>query len=276
LIPILLGLGAALTWGIADFSGGIATRRTDPYGVVIGSHIISLTVFLSLALISNEPVPPPRDWLFGGVAGLMGGIGLTLLYRALAEGKMSITASVSAVVAVTIPVVVDGVTQGLPATLTLIGFVTALLAVWLVSREDDHTKFSIQNLGLPLSAGVIFGLFFILLHEASRTTVLWPVVATRIGSISGLLFYTGLTNQRWVPPRQHWPLLALIGIVDAAGTAFYTLAARLGRMDVAAVLGSLYPGATVLLARVFLKEKISRIQVLGILLALGAIILLTL
>jgi len=245
LISILLGLGAAVTWGAADFAGGIATRRTESYSVVIGSHIISLTAFLFLALLLNEPVPPLHDWLLGGAAGLGGGIGLMLLYRALAGGKMSIAASVSAVVAATIPVIADGITQGLPATLTLIGFATALLAVWLVSSGDGYTKFSIRNLMLPLSAGVVFGLFFILLREASRTTVAWPVVATRVGSISGLLLYAALTNQRC-------------------------------RMDVAAVLGSLYPGATVLLARVFLKEKISRIQALGILLALCAIILLTL
>jgi len=262
LISILLGLGAAVTWGAADFAGGIATRRTESYSVVIGSHIISLTAFLFLALLLNEPVPPLHDWLLGG------GIGLMLLYRALAGGKMSIAASVSAVVAATIPVIADGITQGLPATLTLIGFATALLAVWLVSSGDGYTKFSIRNLMLPLSAGVVFGLFFILLREASRTTVAWPVVATRVGSISGLLLYAALTNQRWIPTRQHWPLLAFIGVVDAGGTALYALSARLGRMDVAAVLGSLYPGATVLLARVFLKEKISRIQALGILLAL--------
>jgi len=276
LISILLGLGAAVTWGAADFAGGIATRRTESYSVVIGSHIISLTAFLFLALLLNEPVPPLHDWLLGGAAGLGGGIGLMLLYRALAGGKMSIAASVSAVVAATIPVIADGITQGLPATLTLIGFATALLAVWLVSSGDGYTKFSIRNLMLPLSAGVVFGLFFILLREASRTTVAWPVVATRVGSISGLLLYAALTNQRWIPTRQHWPLLAFIGVVDAGGTALYALSARLGRMDVAAVLGSLYPGATVLLARVFLKEKISRIQALGILLALCAIILLTL
>jgi drug/metabolite transporter (DMT)-like permease len=276
LIPILLSLGAALTWGAADFGGGIAAKRTDSYGVVIGSHIISLGAFLCLALLLNEPVPPSRDWLFGAAAGLAGGIGLMLLYRALAEGKMSIAAPVSAVVAAAIPVIAGAVTQGLPTPLTLVGFGAALSAVWLVSNGDGKIKISIQNLGLPLIAGVVFGLFFILLHQASNTTIIWPVVATRIGSLGGLLLYTGLTHRRQIPHRRHWPLLAFIGVIDATGTALYALSARMGRMDVAAVLGSLYPGATVLLAWVFLKEKISRIQAAGILLALGAIILLTL
>ena len=276
MIPILLSLGAALTWGAADFGGGIAAKRTDSYGVVIGSHIISLGAFLGLALLLNEPVPPPRDWFFGAAAGLAGGIGLMLLYRALAEGKMSIAAPISAVVAAVIPVILAGITQGLPAALTLIGFAAALSAVWLVSNGEGKLKIPIQNLGLPLSAGVVFGLFFILLHQASSTTIIWPVVATRVGSLGGLLLYTSLTRRRRIPHRRHWPLLAFIGVVDATGTAFYALSARMGRMDVAAVLGSLYPGATVMLAWVFLKEKISRTQALGILLALGAIILLTL
>lgn len=273
--PILLGLLSALTWGAADFGGGLASKRTNSYGVVIGSHTISLSAFLLLALLLKEPVPPLRDWLFGTAAGLAGGIGLMLLYRALAEGKMSIVAPVSALVAAAIPVIVTGLNQGLPKDLTLLGFLLALSAVWLLSSGDAITQIRIKELGLPLTAGIVFGLFFILLHHASRMAILWPVVATRIGSIAGLLAYTSLNHLSWIPTRRRWSLLAFIGIIDATGTACYALSARLGRMDIAAVLGSLYPGATVLLAWVFLKERISRIQSLGILLALGAIVLLT-
>ena len=273
--PILLGLLSALTWGAADFGGGLASKRTNSYGVVIGSHTISLSVFLLLALLLKEPVPPLRDWLFGATAGLAGGIGLMLLYRALAEGKMSIVAPVSALVAAAIPVVVTGLNQGLPKDLTLLGFALALSAVWLLSSGEAITQIRIKELGLPLTAGIVFGLFFILLHQASRMAILWPVVATRIGSIAGLLAYTSLNRLSWIPSRRRWSLLTFIGIIDATGTACYALSARLGRMDIAAVLGSLYPGATVLLAWVFLKERISRLQSLGILLALGAIVLLT-
>jgi len=275
LISILFGLGAALTWGAADFGGGFASKRINSYGVVIGSHIISLSAFLVLAISLNEPVPPLRDWLFGAAAGLAGGIGLMLLYRALAEGKMSIAAPVSAMVAATIPVVFASITQGLPANLTLLGFALALTAVWLLSSGEAITQIRIKELGLPLTAGIVFGLFFILLHQASGRAIVWPIVATRIGSITGLLAYTSLTRKSWLPPRQQWSLLAFIGIIDAAGTAFYALSARLGRLDTAAVIGSLYPGATVLLAWVFLKERISRIQATGIVLALGAIVMLT-
>jgi uncharacterized membrane protein len=224
----------------------------------------------------HEPLPPVRDWLFGAAAGLAGGIGLMLLYRALAEGKMSIVAPVSALVAASIPVLVAGITQGLPKPLTLVGFALALSAVWLLSSGEAAARIRLKDLGLPLSAGLTFGLFFVLLHQASRTAILWPIVAARIGSITGLLTYIRLKHRRWIPARGLWSWLAFIGLIDAAGTACYALSARLGRLDVAAVLGSLYPGATVLLAWVFLKENLSRIQTIGIVLALGAILLLTL
>jgi drug/metabolite transporter (DMT)-like permease len=275
LLSILFALGAALTWGTADFGGGLASKRANSYGVVIGSHLISLSAFLVLALAVREPVPPVRDWSFGAVAGLAGGIGLMLLYRALAEGKMSIAAPVSAVVAAAIPVVFAGLTQGLPEILTLLGFALALAAVWLLSSGEKIIQIQTRELGLPLTAGVVFGLFFILLHQASESVILWPIVATRIGSITGLLAYASLKRKSWIPSRGLWGLLAFIGIVDAAGTGFYALSARLGRMDVAAVVGSLYPGATVLLAWAFLKERISRLQTIGILLALSAIVMLT-
>ena len=275
MISILLGLGAATTWGAADFGGGFASKRMNSYSVVIGSHIISLSAFLVLAVLMKEPIPPVQDWLIGAAAGLAGGVGLMLLYRALAEGKMSIAAPVSAVVAAAIPVFLASLTQGVPAILTFLGFALALTAVWLLSSGEAISQIRIKELGLPLTAGVAFGLFFVLLHQASGSAIVWPIVATRIGSISGLLAYTGLTRRNWLPPRQHWALLAFIGIIDATGTACYALSARTGRLDEAAVLSSLYPGATVLLAWVFLKEMISRVQTIGILLALGAIVILT-
>ncbi len=242
---ILLGLGAALTWGAADFGGGFASKRTNSYGVVIGSHIISMATFIVLAMLLNEPIPPIRDWLIGTAAGLAGGFGLMLLYRALAEGKMSIAAPVSAVVAAAIPVFVASLTQGVPALLTFLGFALALTAVWLLSSGEVTTKIGIKDLRLPLTAGVAFGLFFVLLHQASGEAIVWPVIATRIGSIGGLLAYTSLTRKSWLPSRQQWLLLAFIGIIDATGTTCYALSARTGRLDVAAVISSLYPGATV-------------------------------
>jgi drug/metabolite transporter (DMT)-like permease len=273
---VLLGLATALFWGAADFGGGIAAKRTSSYGVVIVAHIGSGIIMGIAALLMGETVPPIQSWLLGAAAGVAGGTGLMLLYRALAEGKMSIAAPVSAVVGVSITVLFGGFTQGVPALLTLLGFALALASVWLLASEDGIVRASLKDLALPGTAGVMFGLFFILIALAGRQATFWPVASARIGSITSLLAFSTLTRKDWKPARQHWGLLLLVGVIDVTGTVCYATAAQIGRLDVASVLSSFYPGVTVLLAWVFLREKISLIQWVGVLLALGAIILLTL
>jgi len=274
-IAILYGLLSALTWGAGDFNGGLAVKRSNPYGVIAVAHTVSLLLLLMTVFIVSEPIPPLHDWLWGGVSGLAGAIGLLLLYRSLAEGRMSVAAPVSAVVAATLPVMVGLLQDGLPAIWVLIGFVLALLAVWLVSGGEG-LAIRFDDLRMPVIAGIAFGAFFIFIERASQTALLWPLIAVRIVSVSAMLGYALLTHQDWIPKRESIVPLLLSSLLDTFGNAFYALSARTGRLDVAAVLGALYPGATVLLAWVFLKEKISRVQAVGILLALGAIILLTL
>lgn len=274
-IAILFGLLSALTWGAGDFNGGLAVKRSNPYGVIAVAHTVSLLLLLVAVFIVGEPIPPLHDWLWGGASGLAGGVGLMLLYRALAEGRMSVAAPVSAVVAAALPVLVGLVQDGLPDLWILIGFLLALTAVWLVSGgEGPVIRF--DNLRMPIIAGIAFGAFFIFIERASHTALLWPLIAVRIVSVSTMLGYALLTRQEWIPKRESLVPILLSSVLDTLGNAFYALSARTGRLDVAAVLGALYPGATVLLAWVFLKETISRVQTIGILLALGAIILLTL
>jgi len=274
-IAILFGLLSALTWGAGDFNGGLAAKRSNPYGVVAVAHMISLGLLLLLMPFIGEPIPPLRDWLWGGAAGLTGAIGLLLLYRSLAEGRMSVAAPVSALLAAFLPVVVGSFLDGYPGAWVLLGFILALGAVWLVSGgEGLAVRF--DELRQPAMAGIAFGAFFICIERASHTALLWPLIAVRIVSVSTMLGYALLTRQDWIPKRESMVPLLLSSLLDTFGNAFYALSARTGRLDVAAVLGALYPGATVLLAWVFLKEKISRVQAVGILLALGAIILLTL
>jgi drug/metabolite transporter (DMT)-like permease len=272
---VFFGLVSAVTWGAGDFSGGMAVKRTNPYGAVIAAHTISLILLLILGIITGEPVPPIRDWLWGGAAGIGGGIGLALLYSALASGQMSIAAPVSALVAATLPVLVGGFSEGLPDWGTLIGFGLALTAVWLISGGIG-LEFQFEKLRLPILAGLCFGAFFIFIHQGSSLSILWPLVATRITSITCLLSFSITTRQPWIPTRDSWLPIIMSSLLDSAGNVFYALSARMGRMDVAAVLGSLYPGSTVLLAWFILKERVSPLQMIGILVALVAIVLITL
>jgi uncharacterized membrane protein len=274
-IAILFGLLSALTWGAGDFNGGLAVKRSNPYGVIVVAHTVSLILLLITVFIVGEPIPPLHDWLWGGASGLAGGIGLMLLYRALAEGRMSVAAPVSAVVAATLPVFVGLLEDGLPDLWVLAGFVLALVAVWLISGGEGLT-IRFDDLRMPAIAGIAFGAFFIFIERASQTALLWPLIAVRIVSVSTMLGYALLTRQDWIPKRESMLPLLLSSLLDTFGNAFYALSARTGRLDVAAVLGALYPGATVVLAWIFLKENISRVQTFGILLALSAIVMLTL
>jgi drug/metabolite transporter (DMT)-like permease len=272
---VFFGLVSAVTWGAGDFSGGMAVKRTNPYGVVIAAHSLSLILLVVLGVVTGEPVPPLHDWLWGGAAGIGGCIGLTLLYTALATGQMSIAAPVSALVAATLPVLVGVFSEKLPGWSVLAGFVFALTAVWLISGGAG-LKLQPEKLRLPILAGVGFGLFFIFLHQGSSSSIFWTLIATRVASISSLLIFSAITRQPWIPTRDSWFPIFMSSLLDSAGNAFYALSARMGRMDVAAVLGSLYPGSTVLLAWFILKERVSPLQMVGIMIALAAIVLITL
>jgi drug/metabolite transporter (DMT)-like permease len=271
--PIFFGLAAALTWGAGDFSGGIASKRTKALSVVIIAHAFSMVLLLAAAFLLREPFPPLAAWLWGGLAGLGGAIGLVLLYSALASGRMSVAAPVSALVAAAIPVAFAALTKGLPSLWVIAGFVLALAAIWLVS--GGSRDFQLAELRLPLLAGLAFGFFFTTLHLASGESVIYPLVAVRIVSISSLLLFSLVTRQPVAPTRASLFPILMSGLLDTLGNGLYALAAQLGRVDIAAVLGSLYPGATVLLAWILLKEHINRQQVVAIAAALAAIVLIT-
>jgi drug/metabolite transporter (DMT)-like permease len=270
---VFLGLASAASWGAGDFSGGLASRRGDVYDVVLVSQAVGLGLLVGLALLLVEPLPPAGDLLWAAGAGLAGGLGLLALYRGLALGRMGVVAPVAAVVSAALPALFGLWTEGLPSTLRLAGFGLALVAVWLVSRPEDGGPVRRQELTLPLLAGLGFGFFLIVVDRLSETAVLWPLAAARLASIT-MLAVTVLARQRPpLPVVRSLPLLLLVGLFDTAGNAFYALATRAGRLDVAAVLSSLYPAITVLLARSILREQVAARQWLGVAAALVAVVL---
>jgi drug/metabolite transporter (DMT)-like permease len=277
LLSIFYGIASAATWGAADFIGGLASKRTSPYRVLFLGQLAGLILFILLAIFTLETLPSAGDVLWAGLSSLLGLGGLIFLYRALAGGQMTIAAPVSALFAALIPVVFTFLTEGLPSLITLSGFAFAFLAVWLVSQTDGRNlRFSSADLRLPLISGLFFGLYFISLHQATISTFFWPIAIARLTGILTLGLVALLTRQPAMPPRNLWGMVILNGILDVSGNGLYALAARTGRLDVAAVLGALYPASTVLLAWILLKERISIIQTFGILCAFAAIILLTL
>jgi len=278
LLSIIFGLGAALGWGAADFTGGLASRRTGAYRAVLYGETVGLVFIIFALFLIREPLPNLAPLGMALFAGAIGTTGLLMLFYALESGKMSIATPVSALMAATLPVVVGTLLAGFPGLLTFLGFVLSLSAIWLISREEgnhSHILDHLNELRLPLLAGFGFGTYFVLVHEAAQVSTYWTMLASRIGGVIIMVLFMLTRKKSWRISRVALPLILINGFLDIAGNGFYIFASQIGRLDVAAVLSSLYPAATVLLAAILLKERVARSQAFGILLALIAIALLT-
>ena len=272
---VVFGLGASLSWGTGDFSGGLASRRTHVFTVVLGAYVVGVVLLPILALVWGEALPSWGDALWGASAGLAGTLGLTAYYRALAVGRMGINAPITAVLAAALPVVFSAFAAGLPRPLQLVGFGLALLSVVLVSRPERLAGRP-AGLGLALLAGLGFGSFFILISQVSPRAVFWPLTCARIASLLFMVVFVQARGEPMVLPKKPvLPLILLAGALDVAGNVFFVLAAHAGRLDVATIISSLYPAVTVLLAALILRERVSRLQATGIVLALAAILLIS-
>lgn len=273
ILASVLSLCAGASWGAADFSGGIASKKSNVFGVVWVAHSAGFLLMAGLALLSGEPFPERKALLWGVAAGASGAVGLLSLYRALAIGKMGVNAPVAAVITAGLPVGFGVWTQGLPGALTLAGFVIALLAIWLIALPEGDLGRP-RGLGLAMLAGVGFSGFLLFSRLAGTETVYGPLAASRAASvvlISLILLLRRPTD--WRPNRSVLPLMILSGVLDSAGNALFVFATHHGRLDVAAVLSSLYPASTVVLAWLFLKERVSRLQLIGMLGALAAVVM---
>ncbi|HZJ22665.1 MAG TPA: DMT family transporter [Anaerolineales bacterium] len=277
MLSILYGIASALSWGAGDFAGGLSSRKVGAYRAVFYADFFGLFLLIGAFFIYPEALPVARVLWVSAIGGMLGTIGLLVLYYSLTKGQMSIAAPVSALFAALLPVIVGAVTEGLPSLLQLIGFMLAFAAVWLISQGSGggfHIS-HLSDLRLPILAGLGFGCYFIFLHNATQNTtaVLWLMIVSRVaGTLLVLAFVLVRREPLSVPPAA-WSLVFINATLDLAGNFFYILASKAGRLDIAAVLSSLYPGATVVLAWLLLKEHISRWQLVGIVLALGAIVL---
>jgi drug/metabolite transporter (DMT)-like permease len=259
-----------MCWGAGDFSGGIGSKGSNAFGVVVVAHGTGLLCMLALALATGEPIPSHAALLWGAAAGLGGGLGLVALYRALAIGQMGINAPVAAVITGALPVLFGIWTEGPPARIQFVGFAVALLAIWLIALPSGELGRP-KGLGLAICAGVGFGVYLICSRQAATEAVFWPLAVARAASMSEMLAIVTLSGASWKPARNLLPYMMAAGVLDSLGNTLFVYAVRHGRLDVATALSSLYPASTVLLARLLLKERISRLQTLGMTAALIAV-----
>ena len=238
--------------------------------MVLASQLVGTAVALILAVVRGETAPSPADLSWSVCGGLCGGIGISALYQGLAVGRMGIVAPITGVIAALIPVAAGIALEGLPAPLVLFGIGLAFVAVVLVSRVGDE-RAGPSGIGLALLAGIAIGLLGVAIAQISDGHVFGPLTVLRATEalLIGAIVIVG--RQAWRPPSGLWPALAGVGVMDMAGNGAFILAVQAGSLAVAAVLSSLYPVTTVVLATIVLHERVTRSHAVGIALAMAAI-----
>lgn len=294
------GLLSASSWGGSDFVGGLGARRAPALLVVLSGHAFTLIVLLAVCLSMRLAVPRWGPFLYASIGGLEGALALALFYRALATGAMGLTAALCGLLTALVPVLFTMIHDGLPTRLVAAGLGMGLCAIWLITRtrnaEEGLTGGTVSQgsraagsrtpLLMGALAGVGFGSQLILLKMAGAVSILWIMTYVRAAGVLGLaavlmvvsLNRAGEELLKGSPNVLRSGFLGLgilAGSLDTLGNIFYMLASRFGRLDVAALVCSLYPGGTILLAMIVLGEKPSRRQVAGIVLALAAVVLLS-
>ena len=272
----VLALLSAAAYGAADFLGGMATRRATAVSAVIVSQAAGLILLLLVLPFLPETVVTTADIAWGAVAGLAGGSGVAILYRALAIGPMSIVAPLTAVFAAALPVFAGlALGERLSSTTTL-GIALAAIAIVLIGQEQSSAtrgvthSVSARGITLAIVAGLLVGVFFVSLERTSAASGLWPLVPARLVAIS-LFTATALAGRRPVlVPRSVAAVAIGAGAVDMLANALYLIAVQQGPLSVVATLASLYPASTIVLARFVLGERWSKLQAAGIATAVGA------
>ena len=273
LSAIFFGLLSALTWGAGDFCGGLSSKRAHAYTVVLVAEFVGAALLAVLAVLFGERIPEIPLLLWAGVGGIVGAVGLLALYSGLSSGHMGIVAPLSAVIAGVVPITATLLTEGWPTGAQIAGFLVALAAVWLLAGGAGR-GISRREVGFATAAGLGFGLYFVIIDQATASgAVFWNLAFARTMGGLVLLAIVLATRRPLLPPRDVLPLNAAAGVLDAGGNLFFALAALAGRLDVAAILSSLYPGTTVLLAWAVLGERLNRPQTVGVAAALLAIVL---
>lgn len=267
---VVLALGAALMYGLSDFMGGLVSRRASVWAVAVVTQITAVGV-IGVAALLLPGRPDIADWLWGALAGLGTGTGTAFLYRGLSLGRMGVVAPLSAVGAAMLPVAVGLATGERPPLLTWVGIVAAIPAIWLVSSaaSEGDTKRGPFGEGVVdgLLAGLGFGLMFAALGQVPEAAGLAPLAAAEITSVPAVIVLAGVMGHAWLPRERTAWWGTGVGALAAGASVLYLFASQSGLLTVAAVITSLYPVFTILLAATLLRERIHGPQAIGLILA---------
>lgn len=274
---VLLSLFAAASYGLGDFVGGITSKRTSPWAVALVVQLSGAALtFVVSAFVGGSPTGTDLGWSV--VAGVANGFGTAFLYRGLSSGRMGVVAPVSGVGAALVPVVVGLATGERPSPLVWVGIVAALPGIWLVAREPV-----VEDVGgdRPTSSGVLdgvlaglgFGSLFAALAQIPEEAGFVPLALNQLVAAAAIVLVASAVRTAWVP-RERAALLGVVsGVLGALATGAFMVATRSGLLTVTAVIASLYPAFTVLLAASVLREHVHRAQAVGLALCAAAIAL---
>ena len=276
-MTVVLGLAAAILYGVGDFAGGIASRRHTALNVLLISYPVG-AVLMAALLPAFPGTLDGRTALFGTLGGLAGMVGVVVMYSLMTVAPINIVSPVTAVLAAIVPVIVGVGIGERPHATAWFGIALGLAAVVLVSRTTDahpHGRIGLRTIALALVSGLGFGMYFVFLARAGDDSGLWPLVVSRIASA---VLIVPIAMARGVARTIHGRLLWVVlvaGACDAFANMCFLLAARHGLLSLASVLTSLYPATTVVLAVWLLREHTSPLQRVGLALAGGSIVLIT-
>jgi drug/metabolite transporter (DMT)-like permease len=277
LIGVALALAASLSWGIADFGGGIGTRRVQVVWVLVVSQVAGLALVGALALITQPHPPSGRELAWGAFGGVMGAVGLGSFYRALAVGTMGIVGPISATGAI-VPLAYGLARGERPSALQALGIVVAVAGVVAASLEPlpEGTGRKLAT-GVPLAllAALGFGSSILGLNRVSQAGVVWGTLTLRLAVVPIVCLAALLIRPSTARLRATLPILVAAGLFDTGANLLYGGSARHGLISVVSVLGSLYPVVIVVLARFVLAERIARPQLAGVAVALAGVALIS-
>jgi drug/metabolite transporter (DMT)-like permease len=272
-LAVALGLAASLSWGVADFLGGLKSRTLELLTVLVVSQAVGLTLIAALVLARAEPGPDAEHIVYACLSGLAGVCGLAAFYRGLAVGAMAVVAPISGTAA-TIPVAVGLLSGERPDPLQAVGVALAIGGVVLASRErpDEGEGARVAaGVGLALLSAVGFGSFFVAMDAASEDDLFWAIFFNRATSVSALAAVAVALRPRISVGGGDVRALLAIGALDIGANTLFAAASTEGLVSLVAVLASLYPVVTILLARVVLGERVRRAQRAGVVLALAGV-----
>jgi drug/metabolite transporter (DMT)-like permease len=275
-MPLALAGLSSLAFGIADFVGGFVTRRAPAITVVWGAQVVGLAAVAAVAPSFSSGFVLGEPLLWGAGAGAAGSVGLVVLYHALATTRISVAAPVAAVVGTTFPVLFGVLIGERPAPVAWVGMVLAVPAVVFLSASRRDSGPVVRAAWLGAIAGAAFALFGILISRTGSDSGMWPLAAARLASVVILAVGALAWGRPLIAARANWPLITVSALLDMTGNVLFLLAVRRELLSLVAVIMSLYPAATLALARIFFGERLGGRQWLGLMLAAGAVMLIAL